>query len=149
MDKTYVVVASKVGARIFSYRGPKDGLVSLKTIDHPEGKSKGHAFLTDAPGQTYDRKGQGHHNMNTEESAREHDAKTFAKTLVGVIEADRKSGIFGRLVLVAEPGFLGMIGAELSSPTASLIHAKVSKDLAKVPDRELAGYLVDVLPGVS
>lgn len=146
MENTIVVVANKANARFFSYKGPKDGLVLKTTMEHPRGRVKGIEFDTDRPGQTFDRKGQGHHNMNTEESSREHEDRVFAKEIAVALSGERTNGGFHKLVIVAEPKFLGVISGELDTQTANLIHSRVLKDLARVTDRDILGHIRDSLP---
>ncbi len=148
MEHTIVVVANKANARFFTYNGPRDGLVLRTTMEHPRGRAKGSEFDTDRPGQSFDRKGFGHHAMNTEESSREHEDRVFAKEIAVALSGERTNGGFHKLVLVAEPKFLGVISGELDSQTANLIHSRVSKDLARVADREVLGHIRESLPSM-
>ena len=57
----------------------------------------------------------------------------------------RNAHRFSRLVLVAGPKFLGMLSAGLDGPTADMVVGRVTKDLAKTPDRDVAAHVQDVL----
>jgi protein required for attachment to host cells len=48
---------------------------------------------------------------------------------------------FGKLVLVAEPRFLGMLRAALDPHTAALVVKTVHKDLPGVSEKDLASHL--------
>ncbi len=82
--------------------------------------------------------------MNREEMPHEHDAHDFARELSGLLRAARLDNRFGRLVLVAEPGFLGMLRDALDGPTADMVTGTVGKDLGQIPDREVASHLGDL-----
>ena len=58
--------------------------------------------------------------------------------------ADARGGD-GRLVLVAEPRFLGMLRGELDHVTGSMVSGTLSKDLAHVSIAELPGHLKSVV----
>jgi protein required for attachment to host cells len=51
-----------------------------------------------------------------------------------------------RIVLVAEPHFLGLLRAELGGETAALVTATVPKDLYAVSEADVLGHLDGVLP---
>ena len=52
---------------------------------------------------------------------------------------------YGKLVLVAEPRFLGNLRAALSSPTAALVTAAVDKDQGNVDAHNMTKHLGEVI----
>lgn len=139
MDNTWIVVGHRAGARIFLHT--RTGFHLVAEMHNEAGRLKEGEINSDRPGRAYDRTGGGRHAMSTEESAHDHVAGVFAHELAERLRAGRNEHLYGRLVLVAEPRFLGMLRAALDEPTAALVYASVGKDLAQVPVHELASHL--------
>jgi len=145
MPKTWVVVAHRGGARLFENKGPGKGLDLLQDIDHPEGRLKNREIKSDKPGRSYDSKGSGRHAYEKEQEPTAHVAEQFAKQLSGILDDGRTRQAYGRLVLVAEPRFLGNLRSALSRETASMISATIDKDLGSVEPRDMAKHLDAVM----
>ena len=73
-----------------------------------------------------------------------HVAEVFAKQLAGMLEEGRVGQRYGRLVLVAEAHFLGILRSVLSRETSALVTAFVNKDLVHVKTYEMPEHLKDV-----
>lgn len=144
MKRTWVVVAHRAGARIFEHTGPS-ALRLVEDIAHEQGRMKSSELESDSPGTSFSRQGPGRHPMPKEESAHERVAANFARDLAGRLDAGRKGNRFEGIVLVAEPGFLGMLRHALDGQTAGLVSGSVSKDLAHAAVHELPKYLQGVL----
>jgi protein required for attachment to host cells len=84
-------------------------------------------------------------DLEKHESAHEHTARTFAKELADIVDRGRTDGRFGRVVLVAEPHFLGLLRGSLSTEVTKMVEASVSKDLANVAIRDLGPHLEGVV----
>jgi protein required for attachment to host cells len=145
MTTSWVLVAHRSGARFFEHRGPGKPLTLIEAIDHPEGRLQDRDLDTDRPGRSGEGAGR-HHPTQPHEAAHEHVARMFAKSLAQRLSSGRQSHAFGRLVLVAEPHFLGYLEKELDGPTHALVSDRVHKDLANVADRDVADHLGGVLP---
>ncbi len=145
MANTWIVVAHRGGARLFEHKGPGKGLNLVNEIDHPAGKLKNGEIDSDRQGRAFDSRGAGRHAYEPEQLPTEHVAEQFAKQLSGLLDEARNQKRFQRLVLVAEPRFLGNLRSALNSQTASLVSATVDKDLATTEVRELPRYLENVL----
>lgn len=141
MERTWILVAHRSGARLFENRGLGKGVTLLQHLDHPAGKLKNQEINSDRPGRSFDRSGLGRHAYSSEHEPTEHVAEQFAKQLAGLLDDGRNHQRFGRLVLVAEPRFLGTLRAALSSQTAALVTATVDKDLGNTEARDLAKHL--------
>lgn len=141
MGKTWILVAHRSGARLFESRGPRKGLERLQNLEHPAGKLKNRQIDSDKHGRSFDRRGSGRHAYTTEHEPTTHVAAQFAKQLAAVLEEGRVQQRYARLVLVAEPRFLGILRAELSAPIASLVSGTLDKDLGGVEDRDLPKHL--------
>jgi len=134
-------VAHRGGARIFENNGPGKGLQRVDVVDHPEGRLKNVEINSDKPGRAFDSFGGGRHSMGKEHEPTEEVARQFALSLAEKVHLGRTQNRFDRLVLVAEPRFLGVLRAALDSPTASLVSATLGKDLGGIEDRDLPAHL--------
>ena len=81
-----------------------------------------------------------------EQTAHEHVATQFAHQLGLELSRARAEGLFGDLILVAEPKFLGLLRGALDAATARQVVNSVTKDLAGVPAHAVASHVADVLP---
>lgn len=145
MGKTWILIAHRGGARLFENRGPGKGLDLLQNLDNPAGKLKNHEIDSDRPGRTFDRRGHGRHAYSTEQDPAMHIAEHFAKQLTAMLEEGRQEQRFNRLVLVAEPRFLGLLRDRLPGPTAAVVDATLDKDLGGIETRDLARHLEGVV----
>ena len=138
MLQTLFVVADRTGARFLAERGSR--LQVLDEIEHPEGKLRDIDRDTDRPGRTHDATGT-RHAFERAESPQERISAEFARTLARRIRTFRMAHRYRDLVLVAEPGFLGVLRAEIDSATAKTIRRTIGKDLAHVPLHDLFAAL--------
>lgn len=146
MNRTWIVIAHRGGARVFEHRGPGKGLEPVAALEHPAGKLKNREIDSDKQGRAFDRHGAGRHAYSREQEPTEHLAGQFAREVADLIEDGRTGQKYERLVLVAEPRFLGMLRAALSPQAASLVSATLDKDLAGVEDRDLPKHLREIVP---
>jgi len=142
-NNTWILVAHRSGARLFENKGPGRGLILVSDIPHPEGRLKNKDIDADRPGRSFDSLGQGRHALSSEQEPTAHLAEQFAKQLSTMLDDGRNQQRYTRLVLVAEPRFLGNLRAALSSTTAALVTATVGKDLGGVEPHFLPKHLSD------
>lgn len=145
MATTWILVAHRSGARLFEKAGKGNGLQLVEEIRHPEGRLKNGDINSDKPGRAFDKFGGGRHSMSKEHEPKEQVAIQFAKQLAEVLDRGRTGGRYGKLVLVAEPRFLGELRAALPSHTAALVSATVDKDLGGISSHDIAGHLAGTL----
>ncbi len=145
MKKSWILIANRSGARLFENTGPGKGLTLLEAIAHPAGHLKNQDINADKPGRSFDSGGQGRHALGKSESPTEHENERFAKELAVRLNDGRTHNQYSRVVLVAEPGFLGMLRASLDKQTAAMVEATIEKDLAYVPDHAIPASLGDAV----
>lgn len=145
MNNTWILVAHRGGARVFENQGPGKGMNLLQDIPHPEGRLKNKEIGADKPGRSFDSLGVGRHALGKEQDPAAHIAEQFAKHLSTLLDDGRHQQRYTKLVLVAEPRFLGNLRAALSSPTAALVTATVGKDLGNVEPHNMSMHLADTL----
>lgn len=146
MTTTMVIVASRTGARLLTLAGPGKPLQTWRELQHPEGRLMNREVNADRPGRVHDRVGPARHAMAKEEPPHERSAADFAREVAQATEEARNAHAFDDVVLVAEPGFLGMLRQALDAVTNDRVRGTVQKDLAAVETRDLAPYLEEVLP---
>jgi len=139
------MIADRSGARLFERSGRGTGLKLVKDIPHPQGRLKNQDIDADKPGRSFDRFGYGRHAMSPEHEPTEHIAERFAKELAELLYDGGVKRQYAKLVLVAEPGFLGVLRAKLSPQIAGKVTASLDKDLTQVPERELPSYLTEII----
>ena len=122
---TWILVANRAGARIFDRKGRS--LHLIREIDHPAGR-KADQDIEAGPQRTFDSHAQGH---DPRSSPHEHAAESFAKDLAAELLLGRTKHGVERIVLVAEPHFLGLVRGKLDDTTLALVAATLPKDLAK------------------
>jgi protein required for attachment to host cells len=137
---TWILVANRTGARIFVRAARKLGLVS--EFDHPAGRPRDTDIEVGRAHRTFDRHRQGN---DPRSSPHEHSAEDFAKALAAELRVGRTERHVDRIVLVAEPHFLGLIRSELDDATSRLLASNVPKDLVKADVKEIEARVNDVL----
>lgn len=141
MNTTWILVAHRSGARLFENSGPGKGLRLVEDIPHPEGRLKNGEINSDKPGRAFDKLGGGRHSMSKEHEPKEQVAMQFARHLGEKLHLGRSQNRFARLVLVADPRFLGELRGKLDAATAALVSATLDKDLGGISNHDLPKHL--------
>jgi protein required for attachment to host cells len=147
MARTWILVGHEAGARVFENRGPGKGLDLVETIEHPEGRLRDRDIDSDRPGRSF-RKDSGDPRrsaMSRGEGPHDRVIADFARALADKLQHGRVENQYERLVLVAPPGFLGLLRASLDGPTAELVVGSIDKDLATRKESELIKHLGEVI----
>lgn len=132
MEGTWVITADSVGARLLERNhDSKDGYTLVDEVFHPEGRLREGDLVSDRPGRVSDRAAFGRHAGAPPESAHEHEVSEFARDLASKLQQARIAGKFSRLVLAAEPRFLGLLRGALDSNTARCVISAVPKNLQR------------------
>ena len=143
MDTAWLLVAHKSGAQIFEKRGRDLSL--LREIPHDEGRLQDRELGAGGPGRDVERQGKGRHALGRErQRAIESENMRFIRQLAGLLEDGRVHNRFSKLVLVAEPRFLGEMRAALTPETGALISTTQGKDLAWMDTQAIKEYLQDI-----
>jgi len=140
MTTTWILIAHRGGARLFENNGPGKGMALLENILHPEGRLKNGEINTDKSGRSFDSFSR-RHGMSQDQEATDQVATVFAKHLGDRLDKARTQNRYARLVMVADPRFLGELRATLTKNTAALVSATLDKDLGGVEDRDLPKFL--------
>lgn len=138
MRTGWVLVADSAQARILEY--DKEKLEPVEEFDHPESREHGRDLIGNRPNQNQHnmektRKGEEHQNLRDDES------KKFAKQLSTYLAKAHAQNRFRRLVLVADPRFLGMLRQELAAPVAGCVDTSIDKNAVRMKPKELAALV--------
>ena len=111
MPSTWILVADTEGARFFERRGPDTELRLVRDLPHHAREAV--AFALSEPAEELDGR--------------------FARELAWLLGRARAARAFHQLVLVAPPGLLARIRAELDAPTRALVASSTKTPLAVDP----------------
>jgi protein required for attachment to host cells len=146
--KTWVLVANRSRASLYLHRTKQPALTTVEQFDHPEGRLKDGEIDTDKGGRVDLEHASGATSRSTYQRAvepHEHIAQVFAKKLAERLYRGRVENEYERLVLAAEPHFLGVMKDALDGVTAKLVHGTLSRDLTAERPESVAEYVTEVL----
>ena len=141
MTTTWILSANRSSASLFESNWPGKSMRRLQEIPHPQGKMKNQDIDTDKPGRIFDSFGEGRHSTSPKQESTEHIAQQFALKLAELLNKGRLTNAYDKLVLIAEPKFLGVLRAALDKNTELLITQTVNKNLVDIKEEDLAVYL--------
>ncbi|MCW8995157.1 MAG: host attachment protein [Psychromonas sp.] len=139
MSKTLVMVAGAAVARVFSYLAGEE-FTLLKEFSHPQSRQKGSDLVSDRPGHS-EGKGGGHGAFVPSNNPKELEAERFARELAQWLDDERKQNRCNQVMLVADPGFLGILNKSINNQTSQLIFKTLDKDYSQVNQRDLPEML--------
>jgi protein required for attachment to host cells len=148
MSTTWILVAERSSARLFAQRKLGGELVLVREIAHPEGRRESHDLVSDRPGRTHEAGGSVVSTFEPRHTPAENVADAFAASLADTLNKGRNDHAYERLILVAEPRFLGLLRGALSHPTAATVTASLDKDLSVATADEVLHKLAHLLPAV-
>jgi protein required for attachment to host cells len=133
------MVANASAARVFSYQAHEEFNL-VKEFNHPESRLKGSDLVSDRPGHS-EGKGGGHGAFVPSNDPKQIEAERFARELAGWLDGERKQNRCKQLMLVADPGFLGMLNKSTNDQTKQLVFESVNKDYSQIHERDLPKML--------
>jgi protein required for attachment to host cells len=140
VHKTWVVVADRSRARIFSVATPRGPLQELEDLVHPEARAHERDLTSDRPGRSTDR-----HSLGNANAARDQQATEFAREIADRLETGRIHAQFERVVLVAAPDLLGLLRKALNGNLSKLIVRTIDKNLTQQGAPEIRKLLPEFL----
>ena len=141
MTTTWILSANRSNASLFESDWPGKSMRRLQDISHPKGRLQNKDINTDKPGRSFDSMGQGRHSMGSDQDPIDHVAQQYASELAELLNKGRLSNAYEKLVLIAEPKFLGILRAALDKNTALLVVQSINKELLDVKEEDLEKYL--------
>jgi len=143
MDMTWVLVADKSHAKLYTMSGRASGLTLEQEWDHEVSRKHEQELTSDLPGRAFDRMGDARHAMSQPVDPKDHEAELFAHELIAEMDKGRVNNAFKHLSLVAPPEFLGLLRKQCGSTLEQLVSDTVDKNLVF----EDAETVRDHLPG--
>ena len=141
MTTTWILSANRSSASLFESDWPGKSMRRIQDIPHPQGRMQNKDIDTDKPGRVFDSFGEGRHSTSPKQEPTEHIAQQFALELAEMLNKGRLTNAYDKLVLIAEPKFLGVLRAALDKNTELLITQTVNKNLVDIKEEGLAVYL--------
>jgi len=144
-----IVVASQAETTFYDVQEITDKLQIAGRLTDPQAHLHDRDFKSDRPGRVFDhapltagrRGATAHHSTGSERRPRKHEALIFAQKIAAELELARRDNRFERLIVMAEPGFLGVLREALPSSVKSTVIAEVPKDLAQQPESSVRAHL--------
>lgn len=131
MSQYWIVVAEAAQARLFSRSKKFSEFEELDSLVHPESRLPGRELERDRPGVGFKSHGPGADVKNKPTDPKRREAMEFAARLANVLRQARMRGDYQRLILVADPGFLGLLRANLDDATASVTELEITKNIVR------------------
>lgn len=135
--KELFVVANKIEAKIFS---KKSGRLSLlKTLENKKGRKREREFHTDKPGQSFAKlaSNMAPHSLDVRSHHTDVVRREFAHKIALFLKKHRQEFPFERLVLVAEPHFLGDLNGAIGKVVKHVTTQTVGRSMVKSPAEEI------------
>ncbi len=140
MRKTWVVVADRSRARIFTAATPSSPLIEFEDLVHPEARAHERDL-------TSDRLGRSQHNvMGSAHGARDQQAYEFAREIADRLEHGRVGAEFEKLLIVAAPDLLGLLRKAMNPNVAKTIVHELDKNVTQQSPADIRKLLPKFLP---
>ena len=140
MRKTWVVVADRSRARIFSVETPRGPLTEIEDLVHPESRAHDRDLTSDRPGRSSD-----NHVLGTAHGKVDQQAQEFAREIADRLENGRVGAQFERLVVVAAPDVLGLLRKTMNGPLLRTVCREVLKNLTQQRPADIRKLLPEYL----
>ena len=162
-DKTWILLAHRTGAKLFSSVGYGKNLNQLKEFFYPMGRLRNQEIDTDDKGRrnssvagrrnsgggysfpapSHQQKG----GFDKHQGAITHIAAIFAKQLADQLKKGRIQNEYDRLILVAEPRFLGTLLGQLDKETSKKVVEVSPHNYIDLSKNSLNEYLTKIVSG--
>jgi len=139
-EPTCIVACSGSLARLWRSSSRFGEWQPLVEMHHPESSSRDGDLTSDRPGRAFDSFGSGRHAMSQSSTARQQELIRFADEVAGYINKGIAGGRFEKIVLLAEPGFLGHLRSKLSGAAAGAVIMTASKNLSSLDEAKIRHY---------
>ncbi len=144
-----IVVADQAEARFYDTESADPHLRASGHLSDPEARLHERDLVSDRPGRVFDhaapqggRRGAvAHHATGGERTAHRRTAESFARRIALELQSAHRQGQFDRVVLMADPRFLGMLRQELPEQLERCVVAQVPKDLVHQGEDEVRAHL--------
>lgn len=129
MPVTWVLVADRSQARLFSVSGEDTPITEIEDFVNPSGRSAGRELTRDRPPRTQDSHGEARHAIEPHTRPEDKSADQFAHELSAALERGWAGRRYDDLVLIAPPRFLGVLNAVLGEQVSARVTDRIAKEL--------------------
>lgn len=143
-----IVVADRSEARFYDAVRPEWPLQLVERITDPQARLHERDLKSDRPGRVFDHAATGrrrgataHHSTRGERNPLQHEAEGFARRVAAELEKSLQQHAFERMVLIAEPSFLGQLRSVLPSSLLKILVQQVNKDLVHQDARVILSHV--------
>lgn len=134
--RTWILLADAASAKLYATAGRPGDWRLLRELAHPESRMRASEILSDRPGRVKQSTGQ-RAAMEPPTPRKKVEVERFAREVAKVLDEGVVSGALERLVLVAPPGFLGVLRAKLPPRVEERITDVIEKDYLHLDARTL------------
>ncbi len=145
MDRFWIIVAHRAGARIFRINRRGESLHPVQELEHPEGRLQARELGSDRPGRVFGSGNMERHGLSGQQGPEQHLAEEFCRKIAEIVEDARSHQRFQNLLVVAEPHILGGIRNQLNDSCRALVSGTLDKNLARLSVRELEAHLIPLV----
>lgn len=139
-EPTCIVACSGSVARLWRSDSRFGDWRALVEMHHPESTSRESDLASDRPGRAFDSFGSGRHAMAPGKSAHQQELLRFADEVADYINTGIASRKFKKVVLLAEPSFLGHLRNRLSGAAAAAVIMSAPKNLTSLDEAQIRHY---------
>lgn len=132
MADTWILVADRARARLFSLEKGAAHMDEIEDFVNVAARVPGHAQGRAPPPRAHDRLGESRHVIEAHTSPREKSAHQFAATLAAGLEHAHAERRYGDLVMIAPPGFLGVLNTALGAGPRAAVVLTIAKNMTRV-----------------
>lgn len=141
MERCWIVVAHRMGCRIFSRESQTAPLVLIAEHANPLGNLKDSEINSDKAGASTDNRMRARQSYSSEEPAKIRKLRDFYRGIIAELEHAYNTQRFDTMILIAEPRLLGILRALMSEQLRRTIRDEIRKDLWIETAAQIAGRL--------
>ena len=152
----WILVSDSSRARLFSVASAHRPLVLEADFEHAESRAREQELVTDRPGRMSQSTAGGAQPGHGSRSGMEPSTppktvahERFARILTMELNTQFSRNAYARLVITANPEFLGLLRDNLSEPLKKNLVATLNKDYTRLTEVELAEQLAPLLMSVD
>lgn len=147
MKLTWLLVADNTHARIFMADTLSSKLEELEDLTHTEGRLHDREMTTDLPGRIKSADGSGH-AFEQPTDPKKHESNNFAHRLAQRLEEAHNANKFARLMIIAEPSFLGLLRNCLPELIKKKVCFELDKNITLQSAADIRKHLPEYLPNL-
>ncbi len=140
---TWILVADGARARVLLNEGVGKGVRELSDRAFVGSRMRSRDMVSDRPGRTFDRGGQGRHAMEPTSDPHDEAERAFLHDVVAWLAEHEHA--FDRLIVIAAPRALGELRRAMPRALAEKVTSEIDADLTKAKPAEIEARLGDVL----